>query len=291
MSMKRIFVLLFALCLAVTASARTDSRAVADTATMSLRSGGLTRTYTMHIPENLSPGAPLVVYLHGYGSRRGHKKDLDAAADRHGFAVCYPDGTCDSLGKRCWNVGYPVQAGMKVDDVKFLEHLVRHVCARFDLDRRNAFCTGMSNGGEMCYLLAYTQPRLFAAVASVAGLTMEWIYRRYDAPMPVPIFEMHGTEDRTSEWTGDLENRGGWGSYLPVPVAVGYWVARNKCTSEQTERIESRTPGRHIVAHRYTGGCDVWLYEVVGGTHSWGEKDLDTGEEVWRFFSRHMRSK
>ena len=38
-----------------------------------------------------------------------------------------------------------------------------------------------------------------------------------------------------------------------------------------------------------TTGCDVWLYEVVGGVHSWHTGDIDTGEEVWRFFARYLK--
>ena len=33
--------------------------------TETLRSDGIERTYTIHIPEGLPPGAPLVIVLHG----------------------------------------------------------------------------------------------------------------------------------------------------------------------------------------------------------------------------------
>jgi poly(3-hydroxybutyrate) depolymerase len=147
----------------------------------------------------------------------------------------------------------------------------------------------MSNGGEMCYLLAYLKPDVFAAVAPVAGLTLEWMYRKLKARKGVPLFEIHGTEDRTSEWTGDPTNKGGWGAYVAVPLAVGYWAAANGCTHEITEEIPVKDPsnGHRAIAHRYVGGVggnEVWLYEIVNGKHSWGEKDIDTAAEVWRFF-------
>ena len=116
------------------------------------------------------------------------------------------------------------------------------------------------------------------------------MYRDCDTPAPIPLFEIHGTEDRTSAWEGDLENRGGWGAYLPVEIAVGYWVAANRCVREQTDTLALR---RHpVVAHRFvggTGGNEVWLYEVVDGGHSWAEKDMDTSEEIWRFFGRFVK--
>ena len=36
-------------------------------------------------------------------------------------------------------------------------------------------------------------------------------------------------------------------------------------------------------------GNEVWLYETVGGKHSWKETGVDTGEELWKFFSRYVR--
>lgn len=252
---------------------------------------GLTRTYRLYLPENLPHEAPLLFVLHGYGGTfELDRYGLNQTADRHGFAVCYPQGVRDGRGKSCWNVGYPFQADMTVDDVSFLCKLAAILQRNYGLSRANTFCTGMSNGGEMCYLLAYTRPDVFAAVAPVSGLTLEWMYRSLEAPAPIPLFEIHGTEDRTSEWEGDLENKGGWGAYLPVEIAVGYWTAANRCTCERTDTLALR---RHpVVAHRFvggTGGNEVWLYEIVGGGHSWAEKDLDTAEEIWRFFSRFVK--
>ena len=136
--------------------------------------------------------------------------------------------------------------------------------------------------------------KAFKAVAPIAGLTMVWMYRDLEASRPIPLFEIHGTEDRTSEWTGDLENKGGWGAYMPVPMAVGYWVAKNRCTKEETKRVESLNceNGHYVIKHRFTEsttGCDVWLYEVVGGKHTTHTEDLHTGDEIWNFFKKYVK--
>lgn len=260
----------------------------------SVKVDGLMRHLVMYLPDGMRQGAPVVFVLHGYGAGIWRENPMVATADRHGFAVCIPEGLRDPQGERSWNVGYPFQAGWQVDDVKALCRMARHVQKRYHLSRENTFLTGMSNGGEMCYLMAYSKQKTFKAVAPIAGLTMAWMYERMDAPRPIPLMEIHGTEDRVSEWTGDMENKGGWGAYLPVPVAIGYWVAKNRCTGEQVERIESiqGQEGRPIIKHRYSGsttGCDVWLYEVVGGVHSWFTSDMDTGEEIWQFFARYIK--
>ena len=176
----------------------TAGSARADTTDYFLKSGGIERRYKLYIPKNLPDGAPLVIVLHGYGGP--DPGTLNKTADRHNFAACYPEGEKDGRGKTCWNVGYPFQHDMKIDDVKFLTALVRHLQDTYGFSRRNVVCTGMSNGGEMCYQLAAQRPGLFAAIAPIAGLMLNWLYKSDNSTHPVSLFEIHGTEDRTSEW-------------------------------------------------------------------------------------------
>ena len=255
---------------------------------------GVERTYKLYLPKGIKPNAPLVFALHGYGGSFDFDHiGLNEVADRHGFAICYPQGSKDGRKNNCWNVGYPFQADMTVDDISFLSTLAKHLQKQHSLSRHNTFCTGMSNGGEMCYLLAYDRQKTFAAVAPIAGLTMEWMPRHYTRTRPIPLFEVHGTEDRVSEWTGDLDNKGGWGAYIAVPDAVNYWVERNKCTKSESITLPLKSPDANkVIAHKYTAGIrktEVWLYEVVNGGHTWATKDMDTGEENWQFFSKFIK--
>ena len=143
-----------------------------------IRHGGVEREYYLYTPAGLAPGSPLVICLHGYtGSAAGGKVALMDVADRHGFAVCYPQGLRDPKGKTGWNVGYPPQEGMKTDDVDFVVKLVRHLQKEYGFSRENTFLTGMSNGGEMCYLFAQKRPETFKAIASIAGLTLKPIWQ------------------------------------------------------------------------------------------------------------------
>ena len=290
--MRRIYTLLlaiFALC--GTLSAQEGSGTMTE---HSMRHKGHDYTYWLYTPKNLPADAPLVLVFHGYGSRNipSVKYGMNEAADKYGFAVCYPRGDKDFKGKYCWDVGYSfhIEKGWHRDDVGFTRRLVRTLQKQYGFSKQNVFATGHSNGGEMSYLLAYTCSDIFAAVAPISGLTMEWMYRDLKAKRPIPVMEVHGTLDKTSAWNGDPENKGGWGAYIAVPRAVGYWAAVNRCTHEQTEQLPLRR--NQVVAHRYVGGtngCEVWLYEVIGGKHSWAEKDLDTSGEIWKFFSKYLK--
>lgn len=254
---------------------------------------GTNRTYAMYKPDNLSADAPLVVYAHGYGSKTRWLADLNAAADRHGFAVCYPDGLPDSRGKEGWKVGYPPQESIVIDEADYFRNLLDEVCARYGLSRENVFCAGMSNGGDLCYQFAYTDPTLFRAYASVAGLTFECTYLPEKLTAPVPFMEIHGTADKTSMWGGDHENKGGWGAYIPVPLAVAAIAANNRCTTEVTDTVPSLPESGKTVVRTIYGnspsGADVVLYRIEGGKHSWAKKDIETSEIIWNFFEPYLK--
>ncbi len=256
---------------------------------------GVERSYFIHIPDNLPANAPLVFVLHGYGGKADPEGyGMKDVSDKNGFAVCFPQAEKDGRGKPSWNLNYPFQKDWKLDDVSFLVKLSKHLQKEYNLSSKNVFCAGMSTGGDMCYLLAYRSPDSFAAICSVAGLTMEWIYKTMEAPEPVPFLEIHGTKDRTSYWNGDMEDKGGWGPYISVPLAVNYWIAKDRCTDEvvDTLAVKKQENGHFVVRHKFINGIqgnEVWLYEIVNGEHSWGDKDLNTGEEIWKFFSKYLK--
>ena len=194
--------------------------------------------------------------------------------------------------------GVAGRAECRHDDA-FLCWLADELCRRHGLNADNKFFTGMSNGGEMCYMIARTHPGVFNAIASIAGLTMKWIDESFPLKDPVPFMEVHGTADKTSMWEGDLSNSGGWGAYIAVPDAVDKMVKIDACKYLIHEYLPPLKEGsRTVVLHRWTGGvqawkggpeCEVRLYEIRGGKHSWGLSDMDTCSAVWEFFQRYLR--
>ena len=259
--------------------------------------GGLQREYYLYVPQTLLPGKPCLMLLHGYGGKaKGYRPEMLAAAKAHGFAVCVPVGWAEEgKYKPGWNVRYPSQAQMPTDDAAFMLALKDEVCGKFALNPENFFFSGMSNGGDLAYVVALEHPEAFSAIASVAGLEFQWMSRELKAHGPVPFMEVHGTADKTSMWDGDPQGEGGWGPYLSVPVAVGNIVAACGCEYEKTTvlpRKDTRKPSRKVVLHQWLGspsGAEVRLYEVRGGKHSWHLADLDTCEEILKFFEQYLK--
>ena len=260
---------------------------------------GTVRYHYVYVPDTLLEGRPLVMMLHGYGGKaKGYRPEMLAAARREGFAVCIPQGLKAPEGKTGWYAGYPAQRGMRQDDDAFICLLAREVARKYDLG--NLFLTGMSNGGEMCYIIGRKYPSAFRAIASVAGLTMKWVADSLPFHGPVPFMEIHGTADKTSRWNGDLAGEGGWGAYIAVPDAVSAWVTENGCQKawEQEALPLLKADSLPVTLHRWTDGlpawdggpaCEVLLYEIQGGKHSWALDNMDSCTTILRFFRRWIR--
>jgi|GEM_PF-207263 Poly(3-hydroxybutyrate) depolymerase len=259
------------------------SPAFADT----FRHKGVEHSYYYYESEAMLSQRPLILLLHGYGGSADNycPKMVQTALDA-GYAVCVPQGEKDPKGRPSWNVGYPSQEGWEMDDVDYLCTLATHIADSHGLNKDNIFVVGMSNGGEMCYLLAHERPDFFAAFAPIAGLTMQWMKDSLTIKKPVSLMEVHGTADMTSMWEGDPENTGGWGAYIPVYEAVKRWADAAVCRGEQIKTMKDSVVLHEFVRPNYD--VEVLLYEVKGGNHSWSMDRMDTPGEVITFFNRHL---
>ena len=123
----------------------------------SIESGGIKRTYVLHLPPastRLQP-TPLVAAFHGWpmsATRLADVTHLAAVADAHGFAVLFPQGYGDS-----WSVpgglATPAhEAG--IDDVAFARDLLDAVGPTYQIDSSRVVATGISNGGHLVEALA-----------------------------------------------------------------------------------------------------------------------------------------
>ncbi len=261
---------------------------------------GITRQYIYYEPSSLNDQMPLVFVMHGFtGDANSIKNysEMNQFADQYGFAVCYPRGTTDSSGDRFWNVGYAFHPNETVDDVGFLTELAEYLQSNHGLNPDYTFATGMSNGGEMCYMLACQAYDTFKAVAPVAGMILQDILDECDDSPPIPLFEIHGSQDNVTPLSGDPNNSDGWGAYPSIPFTINYFSEKNDCTDVVTETLPNTNPsdGSIVISEKHINGInnnEVWYYEVVGGGHdwpgAWGNMDINAGEEAWLFFQKYI---
>ena len=259
---------------------------------------GQIRDYYFYQPNSIQDNAPLVFVLHGYSGSAGGimgYSGMNEIAAEHGFAVCYPQGLSDQSGYNFWNVGYTFHQNQTVDDVAFLSSLANYLQDEYNLSTEHTFSTGMSNGGDMSYMLACQANDIFRAIAPVAGCMMEEIYNTCDSS-PVPVFEIHGNNDNVTLWGGDMQNNDGWGAYYSIEDGIELWVEINNCQNNEETFLPNTNlnDGSYIINHRYfdcNDNAEVWLYEVVGGGHDWpgsyGNMDINASEEIWSFFSQY----
>jgi polyhydroxybutyrate depolymerase len=261
---------------------------------------GIDRQYIYYEPIDLNEQMPLVFVMHGFtgdaNSIRNYS-EMNQFADQYGFAVCYPRGTTDSDGNRFWNVGYAFHENETVDDVGFLTELAEYLQLTHGLNPDYTFATGFSNGAEMCYMLACQAYDTFKAVAPVAGMILQDILDECDNSPPIPLFEIHGSQDNVTPISGDPNNNDGWGAYPSIPFTINYFSVKNECTTVVTETLPNTDPsdGSYIVSEKHLDGInnnEVWYYEIIGGGHdwpgAWGNMDIKAGEEAWFFFQKYI---
>jgi polyhydroxybutyrate depolymerase len=266
----------------------------------SIASGGRTRTYRLYVPSTLRPGqpTPLVVFLHGgFGDGAQAEKTYgwDAAADANGFVVLYPDGV-----SKAWNggscCGIPQRQG--IDDVAFIEDLVRHVETVLPVDPARVFATGISNGGIMAYRLA-CETTLFAAIGPDSATELV----DCAGAQPVSVIAIHGLADTRVPYAGGMGSGVGHVDGPPVPSVIAGWRAIDHCGDPTTT---TSGPVTTAIASCPAGRA-VELITIAGAGHQWpGAKPmspliakvlgldqpstaLNATAVVWRFFSTHPR--
>jgi polyhydroxybutyrate depolymerase len=292
----------------------TESVPAAGDYAQKLESGGLTRTFLVHIPSSYdgSADAPLVIALHGHGgtgagqARLTHMSDV---ADANGFIVVYPDGV-----NHAWNDGRSGINGADegIDDTGFIRDLIKRAEAEYKIDPSRVYATGFSNGGFMCYRLARDLPDLIAAVAPVSGLLSEELEAKYTSATPISVLIIAGTADPLIPFEGGEAAAGvmaGRGMVFSAAETASFFVKLDGCsTAGETVPIPNAVlqDGAKAGLTTYSGGhqdTEVELYTVFGGGHTWPGglqyspvrvagptcRDFDASQLIWQFFARHQR--
>ncbi len=274
--------------------------------TVSIVSGGMSRTVVVHIPTGFTDHTPvaLLLNLHGSGSTAAGQEafsGMNRAADSDGFIVAYPQGGIPSGSGYDWNVpGQPLFGGASPppnapDDVAFLAQTIRTLEKGLCVDANRVFATGFSGGARMTSQLGCDLSTTVAAIAPVSGLRLP---ASCAAARAVPVISFHGTADPIDPYTG---NGQAYWTYS-VPAAAQRWAEHDACSSAAT----ATHPAPNVLLTEYSGcarGTTVELYTISGEGHEWpggprlpsddtgvlGPQSsvIDADTTMWQFFDAH----
>jgi polyhydroxybutyrate depolymerase len=243
----------------------------------------------------------LAILLHGgsgTGGRMSRLAEFDAAADRHGYLLAFPDGVdeqwADGRGKAA-----PEKAG--VDDVRFIADLIARLVAEGKADPRRVYVAGISNGGMMSQRLGCDLSEQVAAFASVAANLPTALAARCRPNRPVRAAFVLGTNDPFMPFAG--------GDVLSAAESVAFWVRLNQCQAPpQTQTVERRqrrddTRVQSKSWNHCRSGSAVLDVTVEGGGHTWPggrqylaaatigptSRQLEATELLFEFFPRFSR--
>lgn len=99
-----------------------------------------------------------------------HGAGWSQLADRHGFALLYPEQQRANNPNLCFNWFVPEDIGRDAGEALSIAQMVGRMVEHHGLDRRRVFITGLSAGGAMTSVMLATYPELFAGGAILAGL-------------------------------------------------------------------------------------------------------------------------
>ena len=273
--------------------------------TNTININGQNRTYKIYIPaiyNSLVP-VPLVFNFHGYTSNSQDQEiyaDFRSIADTANFILIHPQGLDIGNGTG-WNSFLNTDASNY--DYQFVEQLIDDILLNYSIDTNRIYSTGLSNGGFFSYDLACFMSHRFAAVASVAGSMISSHLATCNPGRPIPILQIHGTNDLTVTYNGV----GGIINCTGIEDLIDFWKNYNSCELNpiienipNTNTSDLSTVEKYTYQHTTNLG-NVELFKVINGSHTWPgssiplfglatNQDISASKEIWRFFSQHSKS-
>lgn len=258
------------------------------------------RAYVIDLPAR-AVNAPLVLVLHGGGgspTQIARNSGFSLPANKAGYAVIYPEGS----GRiNTWNGGYCCGYAQrnKVDDIAFLDAVIKDAGRRFKLDTGRLYLTGMSNGSIMVESYAARKPRAVKAVAGVSG-TLD--LQSFPVRGRVPLLHIHGTADTQVPYDGGLPTDGFTETnFTAVSAVIAAFRAKwPETLLEESRTIDRKDDGTAVTITSWKDGEKpvVRLITIENGGHVWpggaragrngGQtEEIDANSEILRFFAAY----
>jgi polyhydroxybutyrate depolymerase len=242
------------------------------------------RETKLFLPSGYSKddSVPLLINLHGYtgtGASQSLYTFMQDAANKAGVAYIAPNGTKDNLENNFWNSGKSCCNfnQKEVDDVAYLDSLIDKALAAANINPKQVYLFGHSNGAFMSYAYLCSGSTKIAGVAGLAG-AMD-VDNTNCGASPNHILLIHGELDETIQYQGGalFGNR-----FTSVPETINRWSAINDCRVGKETELDLLDSIEGIDTVKISYRCEAGaleLWRMPQGKHS-PVLDLDFARNV-----------
>jgi poly(hydroxyalkanoate) depolymerase family esterase len=264
--------------------------------------------YKVYVPSTYRRGTavPLVVALHGCTQSADKFSKLsrlnDLAAQKK-FIVVYPEQTSSRNYMSCWNWFQTAHQNRGSGEPALIAGVTNQIKQRYSVDSKRVYVTGLSAGGAMAEVMAYTYPDLYAAAgvgsgceygagAACAGWRSadpvqagQAAYKamgRFARPMPFVVFQ--GDADttvppvnadqlvRANQVAADWADDGAFNGSIPTAptnVVNGQVPGGRSYTTSYYSDAQGHELGQYVVVHgmghAWSGGDPTQQYADAAG--------------------------
>ena len=275
--------------------------------TFSIDHDNIERTYDLYIPKNFKENSGAFFVLHGsYGRAKDMRiatgYDFEYLAEKKGFLVIYPQGY-----KNFWNdcrASADYAANQEnIDDVGFLKKIIQEISSNYKVDQKKIIATGISNGGQMIYRLAYEVPELISVHAPlVATIPVNVNNECKKENKGVNILIFNGTKDPIAPYNGgqvELFGNTSRGIVQSSENTYAYWKSLSPAGKEAVSQYEDTDGDKsnRVIKKINAGKNVVALFTLINGGHIYASpnveyssffggnvRDISTAEEIFKIF-------
>ena len=267
---------------------------------------GLTRKYTLIVPDKVATLLPLLIVYHGGGQSAKQARRytrFDEMAAKENIAVVYPQGLDNNWNDGRVTADLSQRAAARADDVEFTNQIIGQLEVEGLIDGSRVFLTGASNGGMMAMRAGCELNSRIAGIAPVvANQPAEW---RCTASR-MPALFIHGTDDEYMPFAGGQiaakKSFQDLGQVLSVDDTIAEFKRIDGCTGvKKTETLDKvgRDNTKAIVTDYECKKAPLKQIVIEGGGHTWPgareriiaelllgntSQEVDATAEIWTFF-------
>jgi len=278
------------------------------------------RHFNVLVPSKYDKAKPtaMVLVLHSGGGSASlieERTQMSLKAEKENFVVVYPTGS-GYTGKRfhTWNSGHCCFYALSrsIDDVGFIQTLVKNLKRKLRIDSSRVYITGFSNGGMLAYRIAAVTPNTFAAIAPISatiGGHADIYADKFVIPKPkhaMPMLVMHGKADQQILYAGGSGTKALYHRRdIGVMESLSHWFAINHCNRDAKISLSrsGNIETKQFVCN-VSKGAPMTLVTIKGMGHAWASeirkgwrieyalldepnREISATDLIWNFFKKH----